>query len=297
MGFFNFWNVVALMAMAILVNHRNARDESDFMSAELYYARGNMHRAKGDYDVALRDYEKAIELDSKYRDDHSVLMAYVTKAVQDKDYTTARLYYERVLARDSDNLAMLEYILSLDVWLVDKPTARERALRILRLDPNHERANYIMGSLNVEEQNFDSAIEHLKRAIATHPATYSLNDLAYAYLRKGEMAEAMKHAQEGLKIDENHYVLLDTYGEILVAEKRFDEAEKAFERSIQLMTKTDFRVHVHLAGLYVTKGEMENARKLFSTIIPNAASLSGKEVSQFKELHLKLLGEEWSAPE
>ncbi|MCL1856076.1 MAG: tetratricopeptide repeat protein, partial [Kiritimatiellaeota bacterium] len=262
----------------------------DIEAAHYRYALSQDCYERGDYDDALLELEKVARLAPKHYADtvhHATLLARAGKAVHDNDLATARSCYEQICARHGDSVESLAWLLHLDYRMGDKSAAQEHAAHLLRLDPNHWLANYIVGSLKIESHDWDNAIEHLERSVSAQPYAANLNDLAYAHFQKGNLAEAMKHVQAGLALDEKNYALWDTYGEILVAEKLLDEAEKSFKQSIQL-DDADPRIRLHLADLYVKKGDTDNARAILSAMAETAESLTDEAKTLFEALRAKL---------
>ncbi|MCL1856891.1 MAG: tetratricopeptide repeat protein, partial [Kiritimatiellaeota bacterium] len=235
-------------------------------------------------------------------DDYHVLMAYAGQAmlksslesarnnvgVAKDSLESARNYYERASQKQTGNIVLLERLLELDFRLADKESAQGHAVRILRLDRNHSGANYIMGSLTLAK-DIDAAIDYLTLSVASRPSVANLNDLAVAHLMKNNLDMARHYAQEGLELGEDSYNLWDTYGQILVAEGKYDEAEKAFDKALRIES-SDPRVRIHLAEACDKKGDTERAREIVGALALDAENLPRDERALFDELYLKLHG-------
>ena len=134
------------------------------------------------------------------------------------------------------------------------------------------------------------AIEHLKQAIAYHPAfPIALNELGLQYMKTGQLDAAVDALQKAVKLDPTAFVPRLNYGIALlqkkqfgeaktqleealqrnpnsasahlylgitlIHEQRFPEAEQSFQRSIRASRPSLGLAHYYLGGLYWRRGE------------------------------------------
>jgi tetratricopeptide (TPR) repeat protein len=77
----------------------------------------------------------------------------------------ARDIAERVLRQNPKNLAAAEFALSHDINLNNADAAKKSAERLLKLSPNHPKANNFMAELLIAEGNSRSALLHYEAAL------------------------------------------------------------------------------------------------------------------------------------
>jgi len=99
--------------------------------------------------------------------------------------------------------------------------------------PDDERAQMLVGTAYMAQQEFPQAVEHLKRAIAIAPDfAPAYNQLGYAYrsLEQYDESEAtFKKYTELLPTDPNPF---DSYAELLLKIGRFDESIAQYQKAL-----------------------------------------------------------------
>ena len=108
------------------------------------------------------------------------------------------------------------------------------------------------------------------------------NNLAMAYFRTNELAEATEQLEEVLKLDANNFDALDGMGIVLLRQKKGAEAVKYLEQALALNEK-DMLVHVHLSLAHrllnqpdLAKKSLETAEKL--AVTPEAVAEIQEEI-------------------
>lgn len=209
--------------------------------------------------------------------------------------TTAREYYIRALRSRPGNLRILGRILSIDFSIADKASAREHALMILRQDRGEAFANYVLGSLAIDAEDYRGAEDYLRRSIERSPDVLNLNDLADVLFNLGQYDEAAVRVQQAFKLPDADkvYALWDTQGQIQMAQGHLVEAEASFQAALSIYGE-DLRIHLHLAELLLNRGQKDNAAETVRAIARQADTLPRADRKKFEELHLKVLGVRYS---
>ena len=140
-------------------------------------------------------------------------------------------------------------VLDLDYRLLDRESAERHALQILRMDAKHAFANWVMGSIRMEEGKSADAEKFLRAAVgAARPLPSAQNDLAELLRRKGDLAEAEKFARAATRSDPKLYVSWETLCATLLDQgKDLDEAERCIQKAIELSEGKDLRMQLTLA--------------------------------------------------
>lgn len=120
-----------------------------------------------------------------------------------------------------------------------------------------------MCDLYHEIKNPGMAIKSGLRAIAID-STFSLayHNVGNAYLLNGERDKALEYFQNGYKLDSNSSQLNAKLGLLAFGEKKYDEAEAYWLRSLQLKPK-EVQVIINLGHNYLAKHDTSSARKYF----------------------------------
>ena len=202
----------------------------------------------------------------------------------------AREAFIRASMLRPDITGVKDMILQLDIAMNDQESAELHARQVLRNNRKHALANYVMGSLRLQEGEYGEAEDFLRRSVETNPSAAALNDLSEVLRRIRKFDEAEKHARAALKLSPDLYVAWETLAVILLeADKDLNEAEQAVRKSMELFAE-DLRVRITLARILLKKGEIERARETIRQLKSRQSELSG-----FDQAELARLAEEASA--
>jgi len=127
-----------------------------------------------------------------------------------------------------------------------------------RLDPNSPAMlNVRMGVAYFERQDYDLAIEKLKRAIAISPKlAIAHSALALVYSTMGAGNEAMKHYTASVKYAPNDPIILNNYGTFLCQQGDYKRAVEYYQRTLaNPFYKTPETVHEN-AGVCLMKDDL-----------------------------------------
>jgi tetratricopeptide (TPR) repeat protein len=73
---------------------------------------------------------------------------------------------------------------------------------VVRLNPKHYEANFNLGGLYLDKENYDRAIEHYQKAVTTNPQSDNgFYRLAEAYQKKGEKKTALQYCEKSLAVN------------------------------------------------------------------------------------------------
>jgi tetratricopeptide (TPR) repeat protein len=101
--------------------------------------------------------------------------------------------------------------------------------------PQDERAHLILGNAYFGQQQYDKAIEEMKKAIEINPEySPAYNSLGYAYRPVGNYAEAEKAFKKYIDLvpsDPNPY---DSYAELLMKTGQFDQSIEQYRKALSI---------------------------------------------------------------
>ncbi|MDD4019670.1 MAG: tetratricopeptide repeat protein [Kiritimatiellae bacterium] len=199
---------------------------------------------------------------------------------------TAREGFIRASMLRPDIPGVKDMILQLDIAMNDQESAKLHARQVLRTNRKHALANYVMGSLRLQEGAYGEAEDFLRRSVEAKPSAAALNDLAEVLRRIRRFDDAEQQARAAIKLSPDLYVAWETLASVLLeADKNIDEAEKAVSKAISLFAD-DLRLRITFARILLKKGEIERARETIRQIKKRQG-----ELSKFDQAELARLSE------
>lgn len=178
----------------------------------------------------------------------------------------------------------LSQTLDLDFKLADKEAARIHARELLSRLPDHPFANYVLGSLALEKEQYESAEDYLQHAREGAPdAFFVANDLAVAQQGLVRLDRAEKTAREAIAAAPDQYLPHDTLGAILLAKGDAKAALAEFETS-QNLFGADPRVELHIALAAARLGDLERARRIQANLREDAETFTGADARSWVSL-------------
>lgn len=282
--------IVANELVALNPNNPEAQTIMSVIYSELYMTATTPEESE----VALKGMQKAVaELERiSGPDDFQVLFIKGRMNMVTKNYSESRENFLEALknAKNPNVVPIMDSILRMDHALVDKNSALKHAKELLYRDPNHGFANYVMGSLALEKEDYISAEDYLDRSLKADPnSVFVLNDLSIAKLKLGKVDEAEKLIRKSFETDDQIYASWDTLGSVLLFKGDVAGASDAFQTALRLNDK-DLRVHLHVAQIHYRKGELDKSRDIIRKLGAGSDVFSGQDLKEYEELAQALLG-------
>ncbi len=197
---------------------------------------------------------------------------------------TAREAFIRSSMLRPDIPGVKDMILQLDIAMNDQESAELHARQVLRANRKHALANYVMGSLRLQEGSYGEAEDFLRRSVDTTPSAAALNDLAEVLRRIRKYDEAERCARNAVKLSPELYVAWETLASILIESgKDLNEAEQSVRKSMEIFAD-DLRCRITLARVQLKKGDIELARETIRQLKSRQGELSKYDQTQLAKL-------------
>ena len=143
----------------------------------------------------------------------------------------------------------------------DQKAAEAHALTILRREPTHPFANYIMGSIRLEAGEYGDAESYLKKSVDTpNPALPALNNYAQTLCRIRRLDEALNVARQATKRAPTRYEGWGTLAYVLAVKGEVVQAAEALA-SARALDSSDARLSLVDALLAVQRKDRAAALK------------------------------------
>ena len=241
--------VAQALDITLLEPERRALESmpTENMEAYEYYLRGNEYHRRStlenDFRIAIRMYEKAVELDPTFA------LAY---AQLSRKHTTMYWYY---YDRSEERLAM----------------AKQAAHKALELDPELAEARLALGHYYYHGHlDYDRALEQFAIARKSQPSNSDL--LAYigaVQRRQGKFEQALANIKRASELDPLSSFLAKEVGDTYVLLRNYPEAERYFNRAIALAPDLP-GFYSNKAWLYLRwEGNTEKARAVLKEAAEN----------------------------
>jgi len=211
----------------------------------------------------LRTQESLIHFENAIAKDSGFALAYYYHANANP---TAKGFFEDVTnaVKNSKNVSEGEKLLITSLKAVsngDTKLQKESLTKLAGLFPNDERVHFQLGAFYFGQQEYEKAVEHLKKSteIATDYSN-SFNMLGYSYRNMENYEEAEKAFLRYIELipdDPNPY---DSYAELLMKEGKYNESNEQYRKALNV--KPDFiNSFIGISTNYNFLRKYEEARK------------------------------------
>lgn len=229
---------------------KNPGNDSEF------YARGMVQHTLANYDLAIADFDKALELDPK----QSVFYVSRGNAFSEKKN------FDRALA-DFDKAIQLEPNLMEAYFergrLYSSARDWDRAIadfdKAIQIDPQWSGTYLLRGNAHLTKENPDLAIADFDKALQLSPRdanAYNLRGIAYA--TKGNSARAIDDFSKAIEIDPGSDTGYYNRGKAYFESGDPDKALPDFDKAIQLTPQRAVTYNVR-GSVYISKGDVDRA--------------------------------------
>lgn len=223
-----------------------------------YDNRGRLYYESGQYDRALDDYNKAIQLSGG--ENNSPFNNRGNLFRKQKKYQDALDDYNIAIKINPDD--PLAYnnrgVLFQDIKKFSQ--ALQDYSKAIALSPRYGQAYNNRACLYVDMENRSLALLDFNKAVEIDPKkiVWRYNRATSVYINQKDYVKAQDDYNEILSIDPNHVDSLVNLGFIYHSDKNFEKAKVSYEKAISLQPGA-FTAYYNLACLYAVKGDLDVA--------------------------------------
>jgi len=202
-------------------------------SAELAQGRtciGNVLYATGQYDKAVKQFQRAVELDP---DSEESLRGLANAYQKMGNATAAEAAYKKAITLRPKYWGVYNWL----GWFYYKearyPEAAEMFHRVTELAPDNYRGYSNLGAMYLYEGRYQDAIGALKRSIDLRPNLDAYGNLGAVYYLSRRFAEAAETFQQSLRLDDRDFMNWGNLGDALYwTPGRRPEAASTYHQAI-----------------------------------------------------------------
>jgi predicted O-linked N-acetylglucosamine transferase (SPINDLY family) len=207
---------------------------------EGHYNLGNALKDQGRIEEAVTCYRKAIQLRSSYAAAWSNLGSAYIQLVKPTD---AKAAIQRAVALNPKSPSALNNLATIARNDGDLAGALEHAVNALTSNPNFVDAYFTLGSILLASLDFPKAIAVYEKGVALKQGSRSaLNELADAYAAVGSHAGIVATMHRMLEIEPRDARALLYLGITLMEMGFYDDAERAFQKSLEIVDEPAARI-------------------------------------------------------
>jgi serine/threonine-protein kinase len=233
----------------------------------VYVTLGRIHDASGKYDLAVQEFGKALQLDTRNADavgglalaqekagrageaEASLKRAIALRPDYWEGYETLGLFYDR---QGSYDLSIAQF------------------RRAIELTPDNAQLYLNLGAVYLDtgdEKKFPDGEAALKRSVEISPSYAALANLAYLYFLQRRYADSAAANEKALKLNDKNYLVWRNLAEVYQWMKLPDKFAAASERELQLV-EDRARSHPQDAQLLSELATLYAAKKLRDKALP-----------------------------
>lgn len=201
---------------------------------------------RGWLDEAIREFQKAIELDPRSAHAHDNL---ATVYSEKKLYREALREYLSAIELEPDS-ATAHYNLACFLATHGADMAISEYREAIQLDPKYPDAHLNLGLTYADEDRIEEAMKELERAIELDPKDpFPRHELAALLMDEGDYRSAISQLKEVIRLESSNFEAFLDLG-ICYAQKGFyAEAERAYA-SARALQPDDLLLNYNLSALY-----------------------------------------------
>ncbi|MBN2316228.1 MAG: tetratricopeptide repeat protein [Sedimentisphaerales bacterium] len=234
----------------------NKAIEIDPGSTKAYHNRGNAYQEKSEYDRAIRDYTMAIEIDPNYaiaytgRGNVFNAKGEYVRAIE--DYTKAIQFDPKFVEAYNNRGITYAYNGEYDRAILD-------FTKVIEIDPKYTDAYINRGCVYENKGKYDRAIQDYIKVIEIDPEDASAyNNRGNIYTNKGEYDRAILDYDKAIEIDPKYAVAHYNRGNTYYKKDEYDRAILDYDKAIEI--DPYYAVAYNNRGTaYYEKGEYDRA--------------------------------------
>jgi Flp pilus assembly protein TadD len=232
-----------------------AREKDPLSQSDEHNSRGIELADRGWLDEAIKEFQKALELDPNSAHAHDNL---ATVYAEKKLYRQALAEYLVAIQLEPDS-ATAHYNLAVFLSTHGTDFAVSQYQDAIALEPDYPDAHLNLGLSFADAGRFDEAKKELKRAIELDPADgLPRHELATILMDEGDFRGAIAHLKDATRLDPDNFEAWLDLGVCFAQKGFYAEAERAYDKA-QALKRDDVLLAYNQAALWALWGRAADA--------------------------------------
>jgi eukaryotic-like serine/threonine-protein kinase len=200
--------------------------------AEGHTCLGNVYSSTGDYDPAVKEFQRSLDLDHLSDETLRLLAAVYQKT---GNATAAEEAFRKAVSLRPNYWGVYNAFGTFYYNRARYGDAAEEFRKAIQLAPLNYRAYSNLGAIYLLLGRYGEGVDLLRRSSALHPSSESYGNLAAAYFYMGRYQDSAENLQQALKIDDKDWLNWGNLGDTLYQiPARRQEALSAYRKAVEL---------------------------------------------------------------
>jgi predicted O-linked N-acetylglucosamine transferase (SPINDLY family) len=251
---------------------------------------GACYQGLGQFDAAIKCYEKAITINPSYYKAHYNLGGVLQELGK---LNSSIKSFERALSIKPDYAEAHNNIGNVFKELDQFDNAIKSFRRAIEIKPNYLEAHFNLGSIFQDLNNLEAAIISYERVLVIKPNFAELhNNLGVIFQGIGQLDSAQEHLEDAVRIMPDFSEAFNNLGNVFKELNQLDRAINCFNKAVAINPNFD-KAHNNIGNVFKELGQFDNAIKSYEMAIstnPNYAEAYDNLGSL-----LKVLGQKYDA--
>lgn len=175
------------------------------------------------------------------------------KAFDEENYDRAKSAVEYFLAQYPNDVDALYFYAQVLIEADQLLKAREKASKILEIDPTRPEANAVLAEVHYMRKEFPEALKLSRDALKANPQLQvPYRVIGEIYLRQGNVKESIKVLSEAQRLKPNDVETLKKLSAAYIKDKNYKEAKNYLNQAMQLDDRVP-GIHYNLAVVYANQ--------------------------------------------
>jgi tetratricopeptide (TPR) repeat protein len=186
------------------------------------------------------------------------------EALKQDRYQVAEEEFRAALALDSSLVLRAQFPLAVALFEEHKSAEARREFEAVRKQTgDHPNVLYYLGRLDIEDQNYASAVKNFTGAISKRPFPDTSYYLGFAYLKQGDLPDAEKWLKEAQEANPRDSRIPYQLGFVYRKQGREDDSRKAMALSSELRRQDGSEAQLRTeCGAKLDQGNREEAHTI-----------------------------------
>jgi eukaryotic-like serine/threonine-protein kinase len=191
---------------------------------------GDVYNETGKYDLAVQEFERAVQIDAT---DEDGLRGLADAYVKLGNSAAAEAAYKKAISLRPKYWGVYSWLGKFYYDQARYPDAIAQFRKVIELAPNNYRGYSNLGAMYVAEGQYMESLQPLQKSIDIRPNLEAFNNLGNAYYELHRFSDAAGAFQQGLNLDNNDWLLWGNLGDSLFwSGMHKSQATEAYQNAI-----------------------------------------------------------------